>query len=148
MVAVIGYSMWQREYAADPTIVGSVFLNKHPSGHHCRHRAEAILRGSHYSVSHRRVCAVIDRTGAGEADFTHDRTVQWLYILGRIKPGVALSPLQAKMHAELVPLLSQLPYYSFASGREERIKRIRVSLTPGHSGIAVMAKDMVAGCTC
>jgi macrolide transport system ATP-binding/permease protein len=49
------------------------------------------------------------------------------------------------MHAELRPLLSQIPYYSDAAGGQERIKRLRLSLTPGHSGIAVMARDMVAG---
>ena len=81
----------------------------------------------------------------GENDYTHHPELQWLYLLGRIKPAVALVPLQAKMNAELVPLLSQLPYFSNVPGREERIKRIHLSLTPGRSGIAVMARDMIAG---
>ncbi len=145
MVAVMSDSMWQREYAGDPSIIGSVFaINTHPV------TVVGIAPKQFYG----------DRISAyppdwfvplstepllGESDFTHSPGVQWLYILGRVKPGVALAPLQAKMHAELVPLLYQLPYYSDASGGEERIKRIHLSLTPGHSGIAVMAKDMVAG---
>ncbi len=145
MVAVMSDSMWQREYAGDPSIVGGVFqINTHPVT--IVGIAPKQFYGDRITAYPTDLFVPLSTEPLlGEGDFTHDHAIQWLYILGRIKPGVALSPLQAKMHAELVPLLSQLPYYSFASGREERIKRIRVSLTPGHSGIAVMARDMVAG---
>lgn len=145
MVAVMSDSMWQREYAGDPTIVGSVFvINTHPV---------TIVGVAPKEFYGDRITAyptdlfvpLSTESLLGEGDFTHNPRIQWLYILGRVKPGVALAPLQAKMHAELVPLLSQIPYYSDASGREQRIKRVRLSLTPGHSGIAVMAQDMVAG---
>jgi macrolide transport system ATP-binding/permease protein len=145
MVAVMSDSMWQREYAGDPTIVGSVFLiNTHPVT--IVGIAPKQFYGDRITAYPTDLFVPLSTEPAlGAGDFTHDRTIQWLYILGRINPGVALSLLQAKMHAELAPLLSQLPYYSFASGREDRIKRIRVSLRPGNSGIAVMARDMVAG---
>jgi predicted permease len=145
MVAVMSYSMWQREYAGDPTIVGSVFvINTHPV------TVVGIAPKEFYGD---RITAyptdlfvpLSTEPLLGEGDFTHNPRMQWLYILGRVKPGVALGPLQAKMHAELVPIFSDIPYYSDAAGGEERIKRIRLSLTPGHSGIAVMARDMVAG---
>ena len=143
VVAVMSYSMWQREYAADPTIIGSVFaINTHPV---------AIVGIAPKEFYGDRITAyptdlfvpLSTEPLLGEGDYTHNPREQWLYILGRVKPGVALGPLRAKMHAELVPLLSQIPYYS--NGGQERIKRLRLSLTPGHSGIAVMAQDMVAG---
>jgi macrolide transport system ATP-binding/permease protein len=145
MVAVMSDSMWQREYAGDPTIIGSVFIiNTHPV------TIVGIVPKPFYGD---RITAyptdlfvpLSTEPLLGENDYTHHPELQWLYLLGRIKPGVALMPLQAKMNAELVPLLSQLPYFSNVPGREERIKRIHLSLTPGHSGIAVMARDMIAG---
>jgi macrolide transport system ATP-binding/permease protein len=145
MVAVMSDSMWQREYARDPTIVGSVFvINTHPV------TIVGIAPKQFYGdritpYPTDLFVPLATEPLLGESDYTHHPTMQWLYILGRVKPGVALAPLQAKMRAELVPLLHQLPYYANAPGREERIKRIRLSLTPGHSGIAVMARDMEAG---
>jgi len=143
MVAVMSYSMWQREYAGEPTIVGSVFaINTHPV---------TIVGVAPKEFYGDRITAyptdlfvpLSTESLLGESDSTHNPREQWLYILGRVKPGVALGPLRARMHAELVPLLSQIPYY--ANGGQERIERLRLSLTPGHSGIAVMAQDMVAG---
>ena len=143
MVAVMSYSMWQREYAGGPTIVGSVFaINTHPV---------TIVGVAPKEFYGDRITAyptdlfvpLSTESLLGESDYTDNPREQWLYILGRVKPGVALGPLRARMHAELVPLLSQIPYY--ANGGQERIERLRLSLTPGHSGIAVMAQDMVAG---
>ena len=143
MVAVMSDSMWQREYAGDPSIVGSVFtINTHPVT--IVGIAPKPFYGDRITAYPPDLFVPLSTEPLlGESDFTHNPAEQWLYILGRIKPGVALAPLQAKMRAELVPLLYQLPYYS--NGREERIKHSHLSLTPGHSGIAVMAKDMVAG---
>jgi predicted permease len=136
--------MWQREYAGDPSLIGSIFIiNTHPVT--IVGIAPKQFYGDRITAYPTDLFVPLSTEPLlGEGDFTHNPTMQWLYILGRVKPGVALAPLQAKMHAELVPLLSQLPYYSVASGREKRIKRIRLSLTPGHSGIAVMPQDMVA----
>jgi macrolide transport system ATP-binding/permease protein len=145
MAAVMSYSMWQREYAGAPAIVGSVFaINTHPV------TIVGIAPKEFYGD---RITAyptdlflpLSTEPLLGEGDYSHNPREQWLYILGRLKPGVALGPLQAKMHAELVPLLSQIPFYSNAAEGQERIKRVRLSLTPGHSGIAVMAQDLVAG---
>jgi macrolide transport system ATP-binding/permease protein len=145
MVAVMSYSMWQREYAGDPTIVGSVFaINTHLVT--IVGIAAKEFYGDRITADPTDLFVPLSTEPLlGEGDYTHNPREQWLYILGRVKPGVALGPLQAKMRAELVPLLSQIPYYSDAAGGEERIKRVRLALTPGHSGIAVMGHDMVAG---
>ena len=145
MVAVMSHSMWQREYAGDPTIVGSVFvINTHPVT--IVGIAPKEFYGDRITAYPTDLFVPLSTEPLlGEGDYTHNPREQWLYILGRVKPGVALGPLRAKMHAALVPLLSQIPYYSNAAGGEGRIKHVRLSLTPGHSGIAVMAQDMVAG---
>jgi macrolide transport system ATP-binding/permease protein len=145
MAAVMSYSMWQREYAGDSAIVGSVFaINTHPVT--IVGIAPKAFYGDRITAYPTDLFLPLSTEPLlGEGDYSHNPREQWLYILGRLKPGVALGPLQAKMHAELVPLLSQIPFYSNAAEGQERIKRVRLSLTPGHSGIAVMAQDLVAG---
>ncbi len=145
IVAVMSYSMWQREYAGGPYHHRQRICDKHPSRDHCRHRAEGVLRGSHHSVSHGFVCARCRRSPC------------WARLILLMTPGaVALPPgpdeagrsagATAGENARRVgSLLSQIPYYSDASRGAERIRRVRLSFTPGHSGIAVMAPDMVAG---
>jgi macrolide transport system ATP-binding/permease protein len=145
MAAVMSYSMWQREYAGDPAIVGSVFvINTHPVT--VVGIAPKEFFGDRITAYPTDLFVPLSTEPLlGEADFTHDPRVQWLNILGRIRPGMALGPLREKMRALLIPSLEALPYYSNAAGREGLRKSVRLSLTPGNSGIAVMAKDMVAG---
>ena len=145
MVAVMSDSMWQREYGGDPTIVGSLFIiNTHPVT--IVGIAPKQFYGDRITPYPTDLFVPLSTEPLlGEDDYTHSPGTQWLYILGRLKPGVSLGPLQAKMHAELLPLLHQLPHDSAAPGREQRIKHFHLSLTPGHSGIAAMARDLVAG---
>jgi macrolide transport system ATP-binding/permease protein len=144
MVAVISYSSWQREYAADPAIVGSVLvINTHPVT--VVGIAPKEFYGDRITAYPTEIFLPLSTESLlGESDYSHNLHTPWLYLLGRIKPGVALGPLQAKMHALLIPSLRTIPYYSGAAG-EERIKRHHLSLTPGNSGIAAIGRDMVTG---
>ena len=145
MTAVMSESMWERQYARDPAILGSTFIiNTHPVT--IVGITPKLFYGDRITAYPPDLFLPLSTESLlGEDDFTHNPAIQWLYVLGRVKPGVALPPLQAKMYAELVPLLSQLPSYSFLPGGVERIKHVRLSLTPGHSGISVLGKDMVTG---
>src|SRR5579859_1256939 len=101
LVAVMSYNTWQNNYAGDPSVVGSTFwINT---------RAVTIAgiapRGffgdrlssnpPDFYLPIESVPVVTNRT------FVHQPGMRWLYIIGRIKPGVALAPLQAKI-TELV----------------------------------------------
>jgi predicted permease len=144
MVAVMSYRAWQRDYGLDPSVVGSTFvLNTHPT------TIIGITPPSFYG----------DRMSGLPADFfipfssepimaesslLHEKRANWVYILGRIKPGTALAPLQAKMSGRLRQWLAQLEMYQ----REDFKKSLahsHVVLTPGGSGIENMQQTYKSG---
>jgi predicted permease len=144
MVAVMNYQTWQRDYGADPSVVGSVFsLNTHPV------TIIGITPPAFYG----------DRVAARPADFyipmnlepilsptsnLHRESTNWVYILGRVKPGTQLAPLQAQMSASLRNWLTHIETYA-KEDRKELLARSHVVLTPGGVGIANMQQEYSDG---
>ncbi len=143
-VAVMSYQLWQREYALDPSVVGSTFVvNTHPV------TVIGITPPSFYG----------DRMKSDPANFylpmsmepmltsssiLHKHSSNWVYVLGRIKPGVALIPLQEKMDASLRQWLTELPLYQTEDGKKA-LARTHLVLTPGGIGIANMQQEYSKG---
>ena len=144
MTAVMSYQTWRRDYALDPTIVGSSFvLNTNPV------TIIGITPPGFYG----------DRITDAPPDFfipmameplmgptslLHRQGANWVYILGRVKPGMALVPLQAKMSASLRDWLMQLPLYQ-KEDEKKNLAQSHVVLTPGGVGIANMQQEYGKG---
>jgi macrolide transport system ATP-binding/permease protein len=144
MVAVLSYRAWQRDYALDPSVVGSTFvLNTHPV------TIIGITPPSFYGDRMRdnppdfyipmAMEPILDK-GA----FLHKPNLNWVYLLGRIKPGTVLAPLQAKMSGSLQHWLTTLPEYQTEDGKKN-LARSHVVLTPGGVGIANMEEKYASG---
>jgi predicted permease len=71
------------------------------------------------------------------APYVHDPDAQWLYLIGRVKPGVALIPLQDKLSALLRQTLAPSKMFSFENTKP-LLAKAHVVLTPGGSGIQNM----------
>lgn len=144
MAAVMSYQTWQRDYASAPNIVGSTFaLNTNPV------TIIGITPPGFYG----------DRMTSSPPDFyvpmvmepvmvpvslLHARGSNWVYILGRVKPGTALAPLQAKMSGSLRDYLTQLPLYQ-RDDEKKNLAQSHVVLTPGGIGIANMQQEYGKG---
>jgi len=144
LVTAISYAAWQRDYAGDPAVVGSTFvLDTHPV------TVIGITPESFYG----------DRMTSAPPDFyvplameavldispnlhLHDKN--WLYLIGRVKPGTELGPLQAKMSGSLRQWLTQLPQYQPAEARQD-LEETHLVLTPGRAGIEYMQKSYGSG---
>jgi macrolide transport system ATP-binding/permease protein len=136
-VAVMSYRAWQRDYAGDPSVIGSTFvMNTHPV------TVVGVTPQSFYG----------DRVSETPPDFflpvSQEPTLGfyavrnrpelgWLFLIGRVRPGTAMGPLQAKVSGLLRQSLAQLPVYQSEHGRGH-LARARVVLTPGGIGIARM----------
>jgi macrolide transport system ATP-binding/permease protein len=70
----------------------------------------------------------------------HNSNMQWLYLIGRARPGVSLGVLQQKVNTVLRQQLGASPRYSSREG-QERIKTLHVVLTPGGAGIQAMQEN-------
>ena len=67
------------------------------------------------------------------APYVHDPDSQWLYIVGRVKPGVSLPALQQKLSALLRQSFAQTKTFSAGEGRK-LLSRAHVVLTPAGGG--------------
>jgi macrolide transport system ATP-binding/permease protein len=80
----------------------------------------------------------------GPTSLLHRQGANWVYILGRVKPGTALVPLQAKMSASLRDWLTQLPLYQ-KEDEKKNLAQSHVVLTQGGVGIANMQQEYGKG---
>lgn len=144
---VMSYQAWQRDYGSDPSVVGSTFtLNTYPV------TVLGITPPAFYG----------DRMSDSPPDFyipmvlepqfgpahptslLHNRGANWLYLLGKIKPGTDRAALQARMSASLRNYLATLDLYR----RKDAAKGLansHVVLTEGGSGIANMQQEFGKG---
>ncbi|MCU1323949.1 MAG: permease [Acidobacteriaceae bacterium] len=143
-VAVMSYRTWQREYGLDPTIVGSTFtLNTHPV------TIIGVTPPAFYGD--RMTDSPPDfympfalEPLMGQASLLHRRNLNWVYLLGRIKPGTQLAPLQAKVSGSLRQYLATIPLYQKAD-EQKNLADSHVVLTPGGVGIANMQQNYSSG---
>ena len=134
MVAVISYENWQDNYAADPKVVGSTFwINTKPviiAG-----VAPQGFYGDRLSSTPPDYYLPIQSMGVlMNVDYVPDPNTHWLYIIGRVKPGVALAPLQAKVSGVFRQIIAQDPAYSGEDGRKA-LARAHIVLSPAGGGI-------------
>lgn len=137
MAAVMSYQTWQRDYAADPNVVGSTFtLNTNPV------TIIGITPPAFYgdrmtSTPPDFYLPMVMEPVMAPSSLLHKQELNWVYLLGRIKPGTQLAPLQAKMSGSLRGFLSQLALYKRAD-EQKNLAQSHVILTPGGIGIANM----------
>ncbi len=134
-VVVMSYQAWQSGYAGDPSVIGSTFyfqsrpatvigiappafygdrISSNPPAFWIPLSAEPLLRQTNSVL--------------------RQPDESWLYALGRLKPGVALGPLQQKISANLRQwILTQAAYTKY--GISGKAPKLHVVLTPGGAGI-------------
>jgi predicted permease len=141
---VMSYQAWQRDYALDPSVIGSTFtINTHPV------TVVGITPPSFYG----------DRMDNSPRDFFIPMTMEqvldlnpflrrpeinWIYMLGRVRPGVDRVALQAKLSGTLRQRLAELKLYQSADGKKD-LAQTHVVLSPGGIGIANMQQQYGSG---
>lgn len=133
--AVMSYQAWQADYAGDPSIVGATFYLQNqpvtvvgiapPAFYGDRISANPPAFWIPLSAE-----PLLSRTNS----VLHQPVMCWLYLLGRVRPGVAIGPVQQKISANLRQWLLTQPDY-MAHGFPARIPKVHVVLTPGGAGI-------------
>lgn len=131
---VMSYGTWQREYAGDPSVVGSTFwINTKPVT--VVGIAPAGFYGDRLSTTPPDIFLPIYSMEplAGTA-YVNDPDVRWLYLIGRVKPGVNVASLQAKLSGLIKQSFAETESFSKGEGKK-RLARAHVVLTPGGAGI-------------
>ena len=136
-VAMLSYQAWQRDYAGDPSVIGSsFFINTHPI--------------TIVGVTPQRFYG--DRMTETPPDYylplsqepvlgfyaaRNNPNLGWLFLIGRVKPGVEQGALQEKLSGLLRQSLGQLKDFQTAHGKQ-LLAKAHVVLTPGGIGVANM----------
>jgi len=134
MVAVMSYETWKNSYAGDASVVGSTFwINTKavtvagiaPRGFY-GDRLSSTPPEFYFPIDTMPVLANVP--------YVHNPDVQWLYIIGRLKPGVAVASLEAKVNALLKQYLAVTKTYASAEDKKQ-LEKVHIVLTPGGAGI-------------
>jgi predicted permease len=142
---VVSYSAWQTEFAADPGLVGStLFIQARPF------TVIGIAPSGFFG----------DRVSDRPPDFwmplgsepylhganaiLHHADSNWLYPLGRVRPGTNAGALQAKLTVVLRQWLATRPVYTDNGGAAE-IPKQYVTVVPGGGGIQNLQQEAGKG---
>ncbi len=134
VAAVISYRTWQREYAGADTVIGSTFwINTKPVT--IAGIAPAGFYGDRLASTPPDFYIPIESMPAiANAPYVHSPDSNWLYIVGRLKPGVSLPALQDKISALVRQSFARTN--TFSAGRnKDLLRKTHVILTPGGGGI-------------
>jgi predicted permease len=136
---VMSYDTWQREFAGDASAVGStLWVNTKPVT--VAGIAPDGFYGDRLSGAPPEFYLPIESMPQlANSPYVDDPQTQWLYLIGRIKPGVSLPPLQEKLSTLFRQyILETRP--SYTGQRKDLLPKVHVRLTPGGSGIQHMSE--------
>ena len=144
-VLVLSYQTWQAEFAADPHMVGAtVFLQGHPfivagiapPGFF---GDRVVTRPPDFWIP-----LAIDPLMEGANSSLIQDDEDWLYAIGRVRPGVNINVLETKLSFALRQWLFSRPAYT-ANGGAALIPRQHVVLAPGGGGIQKLQQQTGKG---
>jgi predicted permease len=136
MAMVMSYETWETRFNGDPSVVGSAFrVNTKPVT--VVGIAPKGFYGDRLLPSRPDFYLPIESMPAiANVPYVHGSDMQWLYLIGRMKPGVSEKEVQ-KVSALLQQQLSATARFSSRDGQRD-LKRVHIVLTPGGGGIQAM----------
>jgi predicted permease len=133
---VMSYQAWQSDFGGDPSVIGATFylesqpvtvigiaprgffgdrVSNNPPAFWIPLSDEPLLRQASSTLRQPDEC--------------------WLYLMGRVRPGVAIGPLQQKVSANLRQWISTQAAYVTREGIPTLFPKLHVVMTPGGAGI-------------
>ena len=140
MTAVMSYDTWQHEFAGDASVIGSAFwvntkavtvVGIAPRGFY-GDRLTSTPPDYYLPIETMPVLANVP--------YVHDIETNWIYMVGRVKPGTAMGPLQQKVNAVLRQSYAARKDFTTKHGKE-LLGKAHVTLTPGGAGISNMQEQ-------
>jgi predicted permease len=143
--AVLSYAAWQSVYGGDPRVIGATFYMQNQPvtvvgiaphgffGDRIRSNPPAfwVTLSSEPVIDGKNALLPIPESN-------------WLYVLGRVKPGTVIGSLQAKMSADLRRWLATQPAYT-RNGGSTMLPRQHVVIVPGGEGIQNLQQQTEKG---
>ena len=134
MVAVMSYAAWRRDYAADQAVIGSTFWINTKAVSLVGVAPDRFF-GDRLSTAPPDFYFPLETHAViSNAAYVHDPDTSWLYMIGRVKPGTQLGPLQEKVSGLVRNWMKETNV--FATEPDKSLpEKTHVVLTPGGAGI-------------
>lgn len=142
-VAMLSYQAWQRDYAGDPSVIGSsFFINTHPVT--IVGITPQWFYGDRMTETPPDLYLPLSQEPTlGFYTARNNTNLGWLFLIGRVKPGVEQGALQEKLSGLLRQSLGQLKDFQTVHGKE-LLAKAHVVLTPGGIGVANMQHQVAS----
>ena len=138
--AVMSYQSWKSNYANDVSVVGSTFFVNTKPVTIIGIAPKGFFGDRLSSTPPEFYLPIRSMPPLANVTYVDDPGGNWLHMIGRVKPGVSLPELQAKLSGLLRQVLATTRTYSSESDRAE-LPRAHLVLTPGGSGIRTMQQQ-------
>jgi macrolide transport system ATP-binding/permease protein len=144
LAAVLSYGAWQRLFASDTSIVGAtVAINTHPV------TIIGIAPPGFYGDRMNDTPPDLFLPMAAEPIMTatsilHRHNLNWVYVMGRLKPGVQVPALQAKVSGELRQWLPELKIYQRPEAAVD-LQKTHTMIVPAAIGIGNLQQEYGSG---
>ena len=140
MVAVMSYETWKRDYAGDPSVVGSTFWINTKAVTIAGIAPEGYFGDRLSSTPPNFYLPIETMPVLANVPYVHDPNALWLDMVGRVKPGVSIPALQAKVSALVRQSLADTRAFADADSKP-LLPKVHVVLTPGGGGIQSMQEQ-------
>jgi predicted permease len=140
MVAVMSYETWKRDYAGDASVVGSTFWINTKAVTVVGIAPQGYFGDRLSSTPPKFYLPVETMPVLANVPYVQDPNANWLYMVGRVKPGTPLGPLQEKVSAMLRQAVAQNRSFTGEDGKE-LLGNAHIVLTPGGAGIEAMQEQ-------
>ncbi len=144
-VVVLSFRSWQNEFGSDSSIIGQeISIQAHPFT--VIGVAPPSFFGDRVTDSPPDFWMPVNQEpyGRGESTILHHPEQNWLYPLGRVRPGTNIPALQAKLSAALRNWLATRPAYT-EHGGAAIIPKQHVTIVPAGGGIQNMQQETGKG---
>ncbi len=138
---VISYRAWQGEFSADRSIVGAtIFVQAKPF------TVVGVAPPGFFGdrVTERPpdfwMPIQTEPYVRGDSSILHHQESHWLYLLGRVRPGINIGTLQVRLNGRLRQWLYTRPTLN-ANGGAALIPKMHVNLTAGGGGIRILQQQ-------
>lgn len=136
-VAVMSYEAWQNNYAGAPSVIGSTFWVNTKPVTVVGVAPEGFYGDRLVSTPPDFYLPIEAMPALANAQYAHNPEDRWLYLVGRVKPGTAWTPLQEKLSASLRQIFASSKSFSSAHDRP-LLAKVHVVLSIGGAGIQSM----------
>jgi macrolide transport system ATP-binding/permease protein len=140
MVAVMSYETWQRDYAGDASVIGSTFWINTKAVTISGIAPQGFFGDRLSSTPPDFYLPIETMPVLANVPYVHDPNQLWLYMVGRVKPGVSIPVLQAKVSALVRQSLADTRTFADTENKA-LLPKVHVVLTPGGGGIQNMQEN-------